>query len=155
MVYSEYTWIFVLSIPVSFFVAFGIGANDLANSFGSSVGTKALKMWQAVIVAGICEFLGAFFLGASVTDTVKSGVVNVSQFRPVPGLFLYGFFAAMCSAAIWDNLGEFLEGICLFVATVCSCKILTPHSVLPGIPRVDHPHHHWCHHGFRPGDQRR
>lgn len=105
MVYSEYTWIFVLSIPIAFMVAFGIGANDLANSFGSSVGTKALKMWQAVIIAGICEFLGAFFLGASVTDTVKSGVVNVSQFRPVPGLFLFGFFAAMCAAAFWDNFG--------------------------------------------------
>lgn len=109
MVYSEYTWIFVLSIIVAFFVAFGIGANDLANSFGSSVGTKAIKMWQAVIIAGFCEFLGAFFLGASVTDTVKSGVVNVSQFKNVPGLFMYGFFAAMCAAAFWDNFACYLE----------------------------------------------
>jgi solute carrier family 20 (sodium-dependent phosphate transporter) len=109
MVYSEYTWIFVVGILVACVAAFGIGANDVANSFGSSVGTKALTMWQAVLIAAVCEFLGAFFLGAGVTDTVKSGVANTGYFADLPDVFMYGFLCVLIAAAIWDNLACHLE----------------------------------------------
>lgn len=109
MVYTEYTWIFVVGIFFAFFAAFGIGANDVANSFGSSVGTKALAMWQAVIIAGIMEFLGAFLLGAGVTDTIKGGIANTSSFSDSPGIFMYGFLCVLMTAAFWDNAACHLE----------------------------------------------
>ncbi len=108
-VMDTYTWIFAVSVIVAFLAAFGIGANDLANSFGSSVGTKALTMWQCVIIASVCEFCGALFLGASVTNTIKSGITNVNFFKPYPALFMYGFFAVLCAAAFWDNFAAYLE----------------------------------------------
>lgn len=108
-VLSEYTWIFALAVVFAFFAAFGIGANDLANSFGSSVGTKALRMWQAVLIAAVCEFSGALLLGAGVTDTIKSGIANPQSFAATPAVFMYGFFAVIIAAAFWDNMACQLE----------------------------------------------
>jgi hypothetical protein len=65
--------------------AFGIGANDVANAFASSVGAKALTMPQALIVAAFCEFGGAVLLGAGVTDTIKGGIANPKVFANTPG----------------------------------------------------------------------
>ena len=100
---SPYTWIFGLSCIFSFACAFGIGANDVANAFASSVGAKALTMPQALIVAAFCEFGGAILLGASVTDTIKGGIAKPEVFANTPDLFMYGFFAVMVAAAFWDN----------------------------------------------------
>lgn len=100
---SPYTWIFALSCIFSFACAFGIGANDVANAFASSVGAKALTMPQALIVAAFCEVGGAILLGASVTDTIKGGIAKPAVFANTPDLFMYGFFAVMVAAAFWDN----------------------------------------------------
>ena len=100
---SPYTWVFALSCIFSFACAFGIGANDVANAFASSVGAKALTMPQALLVAAFCEFGGAVLLGASVTDTIKGGIAKPAVFANTPDLFMWGFFAVMVAAAFWDN----------------------------------------------------
>ncbi|KAK9815735.1 hypothetical protein WJX72_008727 [[Myrmecia] bisecta] len=104
-----YTWIFALATIASFACAFGIGANDVANSFASSVGAKALTMGQAILVAAVCEFLGALLLGASVTDTVKNKIVLTTEYTSTPELLMYGFLCVMIAAAFWDNLACHLE----------------------------------------------
>ncbi|KAL3147387.1 hypothetical protein ABBQ32_002865 [Trebouxia sp. C0010 RCD-2024] len=93
--FEEYLWIFVVSVFLAVFVAWGIGPNDVANSFGSSVGTKAFTMGQAVVVAGICEFLGAVLLGSSVADTIKSGIAKLQVFDGAPDLLMVGMMVVL------------------------------------------------------------
>jgi solute carrier family 20 (sodium-dependent phosphate transporter) len=109
MVYSEYTWIFVCSIFLALFVAWGIGANDVANAFGTSVGAKALTMKQAIIIASICEFGGAVLLGAGVTDTIKSGIADLNYYTATPDLLMYGMLCALLATGLWLALATFLE----------------------------------------------
>ena len=66
------------------------GANDVANSFGSSVGAKAITIGQAVLIAGVCEFVGAVLLGASVTDTIKSNIAKGAYFNGTPEILMFG-----------------------------------------------------------------
>ena len=68
----------------------GIGANDVANSFGSSVGSRALTMGQAIVVASICEFVGAVLLGANVAGTIKSGIARITVYQDAPDIFMIG-----------------------------------------------------------------
>ncbi|GAQ82758.1 sodium phosphate symporter [Klebsormidium nitens] len=107
--FDQYTWIFGFATVVGFICAFGIGANDVANSFATSVGSRALTMTQAIMVAAVCEFLGALLLGASVTDTVRSNIANVNLFSDSPELLMFGMLAVMITAAFWDNLACHLE----------------------------------------------
>lgn len=92
-----------LPFQVSFLAAFGIGANDVANSFASSVGARALSLPAALAVAAVFEFSGAVLLGAMVTETVQGGIVDTAVFAGTPDLFLFGFFCVVCAAAVWDN----------------------------------------------------
>jgi phosphate/sulfate permease len=78
---TPYLWIAVLGGIFGFFYGFLIGANDVANSFASSVAAKSLTLKQTVVVASICEFCGAFFLGASVTSTVRSKSLTWSSMQ--------------------------------------------------------------------------
>ncbi|KAK9862117.1 hypothetical protein WJX84_008901 [Apatococcus fuscideae] len=88
MVFAQYTWVMGLSIVAAFASAFGIGANDVANAFASSVASRALTMLQAVFVAGLFEFLGAILLGASVTDTIKNSIAKTSAFSTAPAILV-------------------------------------------------------------------
>ena len=72
----------------AFFMAWGIGANDVANSFATSVGSKTLKLWQAVIIAGIFEFTGAVALGGETTKTIASDIANINGFYDAPELYM-------------------------------------------------------------------
>jgi sodium-dependent phosphate transporter len=74
--------------------AYGIGANDVANAFGTSVGSRTLSMWSAVVIAGIFEFLGAMLLGGSVTRTVAGSVAKPKTFQRAPQLFMFGMLTA-------------------------------------------------------------
>lgn len=75
---DQWLWIVIVGAFGAFFAAFGIGANDVANAFATSVGAKALTIKQAVVLAGIFEFLGAVFLGSHVTKTIRKGIAEVS-----------------------------------------------------------------------------
>lgn len=122
MVYAQITWIFVCAIILSFFVAFGIGANDVANAFGSSVGAKALTMKQAIVVAGICEFVGAVLMGSGVTSTIRSGIANLNYYLDKPDVLAYGMLCAMLATGIW-----------LLIATYWELPVSTTHSIVGAI----------------------
>jgi sodium-dependent phosphate transporter len=96
----DYYWIVIFGGIFSFTMAVGIGANDVANSFATSVGSKTLKMWQALVIAGFCEFFGAFLLGARVTDTIKSGIVNPATFNNHDDLLMFGMMCALISTTV-------------------------------------------------------
>ncbi|MEZ5338539.1 MAG: anion permease [bacterium] len=98
--------IFILSIIFGAYMAWNIGANDVANAFGTSVGSKALTIGAAVGLAAIFEFAGAYFVGAHVTETIRSGMVDHDIVSAEPVLFAIGMTAALLSAAIWLNLAS-------------------------------------------------
>ncbi|CAN0456841.1 unnamed protein product, partial [Discosporangium mesarthrocarpum] len=85
-----FLWIVILGAFGAFFSAFGIGANDVANAFATSVGAKALTLRQAVVLAGIFEFLGAVLLGSHVTKTIRKGIADVECFVDNPPVLMYG-----------------------------------------------------------------
>jgi len=117
--------VLILSLIVCAYMAWNIGANDVANAMGTSVGSKALTLKQAVIIAAVFEFCGAFFAGDAVTDTVRKGILVV-DFETATDDFandlMYGFIAAMMAAAIW-----------LTTATRLGLPVSTTHSIIGGI----------------------
>ena len=117
-----------LAIIVCAYMAWNIGANDVANAMGTSVGSRALTLKQAVVIAAIFEFCGAFFAGDAVTDTVRKGILSV-DFEEVSLDFshdlAFGFIAAMMAAAVW-----------LTVATRLGLPVSTTHSIIGGIVGV-------------------
>jgi PiT family inorganic phosphate transporter len=90
-----------ITLAIAFYVAWSIGTNDLANSMGTSVGSKALTFRQAIIIAGIFEFLGAVLVGVHVTKKLRYGIVdpNAAVFIADPILFVYGMLAGLLAAA--------------------------------------------------------
>ena len=76
---NSYTGIFVITLLFAFLDGYSIGANDVANSFATSVGSRSLKLWQACCIAIFTEFLGAILLGASTTGTIKDGIARIQE----------------------------------------------------------------------------
>ena len=114
-----------LALIVCAYMAWNIGANDVANAMGTSVGSKALTLKQAVIIAAIFEFAGAFFAGDAVTDTVRKGILEVDFTTVTPEIsqdIAFGFIAAMMAAAVW-----------LTIATRFGLPVSTTHSIIGGI----------------------
>ena len=99
--------ILILAAVFGFYVAWNIGANDVANAIGTSVGSKALTLVQAVIIAAIFEFAGAYFLGGNVAETVEGRIVNVSLFSNDPTDFIYGMLASLLAAGVWLQIASF------------------------------------------------
>ena len=117
-----YQWIFVCGIFFAFYNAWGIGANDCANSFATSVGAKVLTMRQAVVVAAIFEFGGAVLMGSHVTDTVRKSIVSIDIFDHNPGALMYGMLCADLASALW-----------LTMATYFKYPVSTTHSIIGAI----------------------
>jgi inorganic phosphate transporter, PiT family len=88
------------------YMAWNIGANDVANAMGTSVGSKALTIKGAILVAAIFEFSGAVFVGSRVTDTIRRGMVDTTIFVGEPMILVYGMMAALLAAAIWLNIAS-------------------------------------------------
>ena len=120
------TLVLILSLAVCAYMAWNIGANDVANAMGTSVGSRALTLKQAVIVAAIFEFAGAFLAGDAVTDTVRKGILYIDDFDTISPAFandlMYAFIAAMMAAAVW-----------LTIATRLGLPVSTTHSIIGGI----------------------
>ena len=119
-----------VTILVCAYLAWNIGANDVANAMGTSVGSRALTLKQAVIIAAIFEFIGAFFAGDAVTDTVRKGILvvdfdNQALVDAISNDLMYGFIAAMMAAAVW-----------LTIATRYGLPVSTTHSIIGGIVGV-------------------
>jgi inorganic phosphate transporter, PiT family len=98
--------ILVTSTIFCLYMAWNIGANDVANAMGTSVGSKALTIKGAILVAGIFELSGAVFVGSRVTDTIRRGMVDTTIFAGDPMLLVYGMMAALLSAAVWLNIAS-------------------------------------------------
>ncbi|KAJ3213703.1 Na+/Pi symporter [Clydaea vesicula] len=121
----QYTHIFVLGLIFAFFDAFGIGANDVANSFATSVSSKSLTLKQAYAIAVICEFGGGMLLGASVGDTIKGKIIDVELFANQPELLMLGFLCALVSSSAW-----------VIFATYCGWPVSTTHSIIGAVAGV-------------------
>ena len=111
-----------LTIAFGFFMAWGVGANDVANAMGTSVGAGALTIKQAVIVAAIFEFAGAYLAGGQVTSTIRKGIIDPVIFTNSPELLVYGMISALLAAAIW-----------LMVASLKGWPVSTTHSIVGSI----------------------
>ncbi|MFQ5757226.1 MAG: inorganic phosphate transporter [Acidiferrobacterales bacterium] len=92
-----------LSLAAAFglFMAYGIGANDVANAMATSVGSRALTAVQAVGIAAVFEFAGAYLAGGEVTSTIRKGIVDASVFTETPDLLIYGMLAALLASGVW------------------------------------------------------
>ncbi|MEY2909370.1 MAG: hypothetical protein RLZZ602_1893, partial [Pseudomonadota bacterium] len=118
--------VFLLASGFGLFMAFNIGGNDVANSFGTSVGAGTLTIKQALLVAAIFEVSGAMIAGGAVTDTIRKGIVDLQplasggKFDPMD--FVYIMMAALLSAASW-----------LLIATKRGWPVSTTHSIIGGI----------------------
>lgn len=120
---AQYGQVLVLVAALfGFIMAYGVGANDVANAMGTSVGSKALTIKQAIVIAAIFEFTGAFFAGGEVTSTIRSGIVDAKVFVDVPELLAYGMIASLLAAGTW-----------LLVATYFGWPVSTTHSIVGAI----------------------
>jgi len=119
----EYATAFlVLACLFGFFMAWGVGANDVANAMGTSVGSGALTIRQAIIVAAIFEFSGAYLAGGQVTDTIRKGMIDTSLVSNTPELLVYGMLAALLAAGFW-----------LLIASRLGWPVSTTHSIVGAI----------------------
>ncbi len=100
-------WILIVALVAAFYVAWSIGANDVANAMGTSVGSGALTLRKALVIAGIMEFCGAFFVGGSVSETIKEGVVDVSLFASEPQVLVYGMLAVLLAVGLWVQIASY------------------------------------------------
>ncbi|NLW05239.1 MAG: inorganic phosphate transporter [Pseudomonadaceae bacterium] len=112
----------VLACLFGFFMAWGIGANDVANAMGTSVGSKAITIKQAIIIAIIFEFAGAWLAGGEVTSTIRKGIVDTSTFADKPELLVYGMLSSLLAAGIW-----------LLIASYKGWPVSTTHSIVGAI----------------------
>lgn len=113
---------FYLAVALGLYMAFSIGANDVANAMGTSVGSKAITIKQAILIAGVLEFLGAFLVGGQVTKTVRGGILDPQISAAAPELIVYGMLAALMAAGTW-----------LVVASRLGWPVSTTHSIVGAI----------------------
>ncbi|MGB2248601.1 MAG: inorganic phosphate transporter [Alcanivorax sediminis] len=119
----EHTYLMLLLAGAfGFLMAWGVGANDVANAMGTSVGAKALTVKQAVIIAIIFEFCGAYLAGGEVTATIRKGIIDAETFSHAPQYLIYGMMSALLAAGIW-----------LMIASWFGWPVSTTHSIVGAI----------------------
>ncbi|MFH1416194.1 MAG: inorganic phosphate transporter [Elusimicrobiota bacterium] len=108
----------IVAIIAGFYMAWNIGANDSANSMAPAVGSKAITFKQAVIIAGLLEFVGAYFVGSHVTETIRKGIISPAGFASME-VFAFALLAAIVGASLW-----------VFIATWKEMPVSTTHSIV-------------------------
>jgi len=96
-----------LVIIAGFYMAWNIGANDVANAMGTSVGSGALTLRQAVLVAAVLEFSGAFFFGSAVSETIQTGIIDPNSFASQPLTLACGMLACLIAAGVWLQIASY------------------------------------------------
>ena len=114
----DYLWIVIAGGVASFTAAMGIGANDVANAFASSIGSRALTVKSAVVIASIFECAGSILMGSHVTKTIRKGIADYECFEDSPDIFIYGCFSVLISTTMWLFLASYFE---MPVSTTHSC----------------------------------
>ena len=112
-------WFIGLALLAGLYMTWGVGANDLANAMGTSVGAGALTVKQAIIIAAVFEFAGAVLAGGSVTSTIRKGIIDPSGLEANPEYLVYGMLAALISAGFW-----------LMIASSKGWPVSTTHSIV-------------------------
>ncbi|ABV88801.1 inorganic phosphate transporter [Shewanella pealeana] len=115
-------WLIGIAALFGFLMAWGIGANDVANAMGTSVGSNAITIKQAIIIAMIFEFAGAYLAGGEVTSTIRNGIIDSAYFVDSPELLVYGMISALLAAGIW-----------LVFASALGWPVSTTHSIVGAI----------------------
>ena len=118
---SEIVYV-ALAAAFGLFMAWGIGANDVANAMATSVGSKVLTIRKAILVAAVFEFLGAVLAGGEVTSTIRNGIVDPADLSDTPRLLIYGMLAALLAAGVW-----------LLIASHKGWPVSTTHSIVGAI----------------------
>ncbi|WP_220718925.1 inorganic phosphate transporter [Agarivorans litoreus] len=116
------TTLIIIAAVFGFVMAWGIGANDVANAMGTSVGSNAITIKQAIIIAMIFEFAGAYLAGGAVTNTVRKGIIDSGAFVNTPELLVFGMIAALLAAGTW-----------LLIASYNGWPVSTTHSIIGAI----------------------
>lgn len=111
-----------LACVFGFFMAWGIGANDVANAMGTSVGSRALTVKQAIMIAMLFEFLGAYLAGGEVTATIRKGIIDTASVADQPELLVFGMLAALLAAGTW-----------LLIASIKGWPVSTTHTIVGAI----------------------
>ena len=112
----------VLAAVFGFVMAWGIGANDVANAMGTSVGAKAITLKQAILIAMVFEFAGAYLAGGEVTSTIRKGIIDAGYFIDTPDYLVIGMIGSLLAAGIW-----------LAVASFYGWPVSTTHSIIGAI----------------------
>ena len=124
-VISQYGFLLlVMACVFGFFMAWGVGANDVANAMGTSVGARAITIKQAILIAMIFEFTGAWLAGGEVTSTIRSSIIDIERagFEDTPELLIFGMLSSLLAAGIW-----------LLVASKYGWPVSTTHSIIGAI----------------------
>jgi PiT family inorganic phosphate transporter len=120
---AQYGTIFlIMAMIFGLYMTWGIGANDVANAMGTSVGSGAITVMQAIIIAAVFEFAGAFIAGGHVTATIRKGIIDPTPIVASPEILVYGMLAALLAAGIW-----------LMVASQRGWPVSTTHSIVGAI----------------------
>lgn len=119
---DQMTLYIALAAVFGLYMAWAIGANDVANAMATSTGAKAISFKQAVVIAAVFEFAGAVLAGGSVTSTIRSGIVDASLLAGTPELMIYGMLGSLLAAAVWLNL-----------ASKMGWPVSTTHSIIGAI----------------------
>ncbi len=117
-----YLGVALAAVVFGAYMAWTIGANDVANAMATSVGSGTLTYRQAIVVAGVMEFAGAVLAGSHVTNTIRKGIVNVDLFQQDPQILMIGMLAALLAAALW-----------LHAATLLGLPVSTTHSIVGAV----------------------
>ena len=119
----EHGTVFVgVAFVFGLFMTWGIGANDVANAMGTSVGSKAITVKQAIVIAATFEFAGAFLAGGHVTKTIRKGIIEPDAILADPQFLVYGMLSALLAAGLW-----------LLVASIKGWPVSTTHTIVGAI----------------------
>ncbi|MFT4924540.1 MAG: PiT family inorganic phosphate transporter [Phenylobacterium sp.] len=116
------TTLLIVAVIFALFMAWGIGANDVANAMGTSVGAGVITVKQAIMIAVVFEFLGAFLAGGEVTSTIRKGIIDTTQLASTPELLVFGMMSSLLAAGLW-----------LFIASYFGWPVSTTHSIVGAI----------------------
>ena len=119
---SNLVIILIAAIGGGLYMAWAIGANDVANSMGTSVGAGAVTVGGAIVIAGVFEFLGAFLAGGEVTSTIRKSIIDAESLQHDPDLLVFGMLSALLAAAVW-----------LTIASRFGWPVSTTHSIIGAI----------------------
>ncbi|WP_373778746.1 inorganic phosphate transporter [Glaesserella sp.] len=122
LIHDYGTILIIITALFGFLMAFGIGANDVSNAMGTSVGSGTVTAKQAILIAMVFEFAGAYLAGGEVTETIKSGIIDISLFSGRPDVLILGMMSALLAAGLW-----------LLLASKMGWPVSTTHSIIGAI----------------------